>query len=186
MIDEDDGIVDVELCVVAANSRSAREAEINIAEAAFHGCADEIEAAPICSGSWIACDAYMLRFASFSEYLSSPVYSDGCPGSDINRGAGLNRECHSIGDGEIAADVVRTATGRPDRISGQRAGNIVYWRAGIIPNRDVCARKLDIIGVERLYQNIVYARLQGNGIGPACFPSGPNRLNAVNQHLARI
>src|SRR5437667_11317520 len=119
MVDEDNRIVDVELCVVAANSRSAREAEINVGQAAFHGCADEIEAAPVGSGRWITRDAYMLRFASFSEYLASPVYSDGCAGSDINRGAGLNRECHSIGDGEIATDIVRTATGRPDRISGQ-------------------------------------------------------------------
>src|SRR5947207_11915 len=118
MVNEHDRIVDVELRVMTSDARAASKAEIDIGQPAFHGCADEIETSPVCSGGWITRDADMLRFTSFSEYLSSPVYSDGCPGSDINRGAGLNRECHSIGDGEIAADVVRTASGRPDRISG--------------------------------------------------------------------
>src|SRR5947208_2016169 len=115
---------------MTSDARAASKTEIDIGQPAFHGCADEIEAAPVRSGRWIARDADVLRLRPFGQNLASPVYSDGCPGSDINRGAGLNRECHSIGDGEIAADVVRTASGRPDGISGQRAGNIVYWGAG--------------------------------------------------------
>ena len=111
MIDEDDRIVNMKLGVMAADARSTREAEINIGQAALHGCADEIEAAPVCGGSWVTCEADVLRIGPFGQNLAGPVHRDRCPGCYIDRRAGLNGECHTIRNGKATADVIGAIRG---------------------------------------------------------------------------
>ena len=106
-------------------------------------------------------------------------------GTDIDRGAGLNRERRAGVHGEVRRDLIRAAGSGPNRVAGNRAGDGLRC-AGVIPDVHRGAGELDAIGVDRLHDHAVDAGDERDGVRPARFPSRAHSLDAIDEYLAGI
>ena len=187
MIDENDRVIDVDLRVVTTDGCAATRVKIHVRQPALGCRVDEVQAAPVPRCGRILADANALHLGALRQDHSGAVDGDGRAGGDIDRCAGLDGQRDTARNGEVGADVVRSAGGCPGGIAGQRAGHVVRRRAGVVPDIDVGPGKFDAARVHRLDQNPVDPGRESDiGGCPGSLPGDVRGGGAVNEHAARL
>ncbi len=153
MVNKDDGIIDVNLRLVAANGGSVARVKIDVSQTAFDCGIDEVDTRPERT-AWLASEANMRRIIALGQQAPCSTHCNPRTGQKIDGRPGLDPQSGAGGNTQNAGDNVGT-TGRCPEIASRERAARADGRGIVKPNINVRAGNLDGITVEGLNENSV-------------------------------